>query len=145
MSMILISIMTTIFLINNKVPNFTSATLGYRNSDNSSTGNSVTTGDNLVPFSMLANLSSMSPHPIRADCFIYGYVANNKPLGDLLIIKFRNNGSCNPTIELFTSLGTVLGIIPAEDPLKLGYDGLVFIKYIEAPSTNTHIGIPVVH
>lgn len=92
----------------------------------------------LVPFSTLSNLSSVSPRPIRADCFIYGYVANNKPLGDLLIIKFKNNGSCNPTIELFTSLGIVLGIIPASgDPLKLGYDGLVFIKYIEIPSTTS--------
>lgn len=92
----------------------------------------------LVPFSTLSNLSSVSPRPIRADCFIYGYVANNKPLGDLLIIKFKNNGSCNPTIELFTPLGIVLGIIPASgDPLKLGYDGLVFIKYIEIPSTTS--------
>ncbi|MGB8935958.1 MAG: hypothetical protein WCC17_12715 [Candidatus Nitrosopolaris sp.] len=121
-------------LVSNEVHNVATAVLEHGNQDSSVTGNSVTTGDNLVPFSTLSNLSSVSPHPIRADCFIYGYVAKF----DLLIIKFNNNGSCNPTIELFTSLGIVLGIMPASgDPLKLGYDGLVFIKYIEIPSTTS--------
>ena len=83
-------------------------------------GNKVTTGDNLVPFSALSNLSPNSPNPIKSECFNYGYVSNNKPLGNLLIIKYKSDGSCNPTIELFSSLGTVLGIIPVQgDPLRL--------------------------
>ena len=96
----------------------------------------VTRGDNIVPFSVLSNLSSTSPNPIRADCFAYGYVSDERPLGDLLIIKFKNDGSCNPTIELFTNLGRVLGIIPVNNsPIgSLGYDALIFIKYIETPS-----------
>lgn len=82
--------------------------------------------DSVSPFS---NLSLGSPHPIKVECFLHGFVANNKPLGDLLVIKFRNDGSCNPTIELSGTLGTVLKIIPTGgDSLKLGYDGLVFIK-----------------
>ena len=138
MSVIIISTLAIMAVVNNEAHNVVTAILEYRNLDNSTTGNSVYTGDNLVPFSTLSNLSSLSPHPIKADCFIYGYVANNKPLGDLLIVKFKNNGSCNPTIELFRSLGMVLGIIPASgDPLKLGYDGLVFIKYIETRSTTS--------
>lgn len=45
-----------------------------------------------------------------------------------------------PTTELFVTLGTVLGIIPAGgDPHKLGYDGLVFIKYIETPPKTTGV------
>jgi hypothetical protein len=81
----------------------------------------------------------VSPHPIKAECFLHGFVANNKPLGDLLIIKFRNDGSCNPTIELFTTSGRVSGIMPAGDPLKLGCGGSVFIRYIEAPSKTTGV------
>lgn len=79
--------------------------------------------------SPISNLKLESPHPIEVECFHQGFVANNKPLGDLLIIKFRNDGSCDLTIELFGTLGTVLGIIPTGgDSLKLGYDGLVSIK-----------------
>ena len=96
--------------------------------------NRVTIGDNLVPFSALSNLSPNSPNPIKSECFNYGYVANNRPLGNLLIIKYKNDGSCNPTIELFSNIGTVLGIIPAQgDPLRLGYNALIFIKFIEHP------------
>ena len=84
----------------------------YNNAYNISSINSVTRGDNIVPFSTLSNLSSTSPNPIRASCFVYGYVSNDRPLGNLLIIKFRRDGSCNPTIELFTNLGTVIGIVP---------------------------------
>lgn len=94
----------------------------------------VTTGDNLVPFSTLSHLSPNSPNPIKSECFNYGYVSDNKPLGNLLIIKYKNDGSCNPTIELFSNIGTVIGIIPAQgDPLHLGYNALVFVKYIEHP------------
>jgi hypothetical protein len=96
--------------------------------------NRVTIGDNLVPFSALSNLSPNSPNPIKSECFNYGYVANNRPLGNLLIIKYKNDGSCNPTIELFSNIGTVLGIIPTQgDPLRLGYNALIFIKFIEHP------------
>lgn len=103
-------------------------------SDNISALNKVTVGDNLVPFSALSNLSPNSPYPIKSECFNYGYVALNKPLGNLLIIKYKIDGSCSPTIELFSNIGTVLGIIPAQgDPLRLGYNALVFIKYIEHP------------
>ncbi|MGA9845493.1 MAG: hypothetical protein WBP64_07995 [Nitrososphaeraceae archaeon] len=103
-------------------------------SNNISAINSVTIGDNLVLFSALSNLSPNNPHPIKSQCFNYGFVANNKPLGNLLIIKYRNDGSCTPTIELFSSIGTVLGIIPAQgDQLKLGYNALIFIKYIVQP------------
>jgi hypothetical protein len=137
---ILISIMTILAAVNKGMSSVATAIVEYRNINNSSTGNSVSKGDNLVPFSTVSNLSSGSPHPIRADCFLYGYVASNKPLGDLLIIKYRSDGSCNPTIELFTILGRVLGILPASgDPLKLGYDGLIFIKYIETPPTATSV------
>jgi hypothetical protein len=108
----------------------------YNNAYNISSINSVTRGDNIVPFSTLSNLSSTSPNPIRASCFVYGYVSNDSPLGNLLIIKFRRDGSCNPTIELFTNLGTVIGIVPGGNNSEglLGYDALVFIKYIEKPS-----------
>ena len=96
--------------------------------------NRVTIGDNLVPFSALSSLSPNSPNPIKSECFNYGYVANKRPLGNLLIIKYRNDGSCNPTIELFSNIGTVLGIIPTQgDPLRLGYNALIFIKFIEHP------------
>jgi hypothetical protein len=96
--------------------------------------NRVTIGDNLVPFSALSNLSPNSPNPIKSECFNYGYIANNRPLGNLLIIKYKNDGSCNPTIELFSNIGTVLGIIPSQgDPLRLGYNALIFIKFIERP------------
>jgi hypothetical protein len=68
------------------------------------------------------------------------FCCKQQTFGDLLIIKFRNDGSCNPTIELFTTLGRVSGIMPAGgDPLKLGYDGSVFIRYIEAPSKTTGV------
>jgi hypothetical protein len=77
-------------------------------------------------------LSPNSPHPIKAECLLYGYVSDDKPLGNLLIVKFKNDGSCNPTLELFTSVGRVLGIITAVgDPAKLGYDALFFINYNE--------------
>jgi hypothetical protein len=43
-----------------------------------------------------------------------------------------------PSIELFTILGR--GILPASgNPLKVGYDGLIFIKYIETPPTATSV------
>jgi hypothetical protein len=101
-------------------------------SNNISAVNRVTIGDNLVPFSALENLSPNSPRPIKSDCFTYGYVADNKPLGNLLIIKYKNDGSCNATIELFSNIGAVLGIVPAQgDQLQLGYNALVFIRYIE--------------
>ena len=61
-------------------------------SNNISAINSVTIGDNLVLFSALSNLSPNNPHPIKSQCFNYGFVANNKPLGNLLIIKYRNDG-----------------------------------------------------
>jgi hypothetical protein len=96
--------------------------------------NRVTIGDNLVPFSALSNLSPNSPNPIKSECFNYGYVANNRQLGNLLLIKYKNEESCNPTIELFSNIGTVLAIIPAQgDPLRLGYNALIFIKFIEHP------------
>jgi len=139
-SVSLISVMTILAAVNNELASVATAIVQDRNINNSSAANSVSTGDNLVPFSTVSNLSSGSPHPIRADCFLYGYVANNKPLGDLLIIKFRSDGSCNPTIELFSILGRVLGILPASgDPLKLDYNGLIFIKYIETPPTATSV------
>ena len=65
----------------------------YNNAYNISNINSVTRGDNLVPFSTLSNLSSTSPNPIRANCFVYGYVSDDRPLGNLLIIKFRRDES----------------------------------------------------
>ncbi|MFY9871637.1 MAG: hypothetical protein WAK17_18125 [Candidatus Nitrosopolaris sp.] len=68
-------ISTIMGLVSNEVHNVATAVLEHGNQDRSITGNSVTTGDNLVPFSTLSNLSSVSPHPTRADCFIYGYVA----------------------------------------------------------------------
>jgi hypothetical protein len=102
--------------------------------DTTTAKNRVTIGDNLVPFSALSDLSSNSPSPIRSECFNYGYVSDSRPLGNLLIIKYKNDGSCNPTIELFSNIGTVIGIMPAQgDPLRLGYNALVFVKYIENP------------
>jgi hypothetical protein len=97
------------------------------NVNNSAKLNAVTTGDNIVPFSTLATLSHTSPRPIRAECLIYGYVADDKPLGNLLIIKFKEDGSCNPTIELFTNVGRVLGVLPsASESTKSAYSALFF-------------------
>ena len=107
------------------------------NVNNSAKLNAVTTGDNIVPFSTLATLSHTSPRPIRAECLIYGYVADDKPLGNLLIIKFKEDGSCNPTIELFTNIGRVLGILPsASESTKSAYSALFFIRYVEKPTQN---------
>ncbi len=110
-----------------------SAQVGIK-SDTTAAKNRVTLGDNLVPFSTLSNLSPNSPSPIKSECFNYGYVSDSRPLGNLLIIKYKNDESCNPTIELFSNIGTVIGIIPAQgDSLRLGYNALVFVKYIEHP------------
>ncbi|HEY6668265.1 MAG TPA: hypothetical protein VI033_03845 [Candidatus Nitrosopolaris sp.] len=108
------------------------------NVNNSAKLNAVTTGDNIVPFSTLATLSHTSPRPIRAECLIYGYVADDKPLGNLLIIKFKEDGSCNPTIELFTNIGRVLGVLPSssESTTKSAYSALFFIRYVEKPTQN---------
>jgi hypothetical protein len=107
------------------------------NVDNSAKLYAVTTGDNIVPFSTLATLSHTSPRPIRAECLIYGYVADDKPLGNLLIIKFKEDGSCNPTIELFTNIGRVLGVLPsASESTKSAYSALFFIRYVEKPTQN---------
>jgi hypothetical protein len=107
------------------------------NVNNSSKLYAVTTGDNIVPFSTLATLSHTSPRPIRAECLIYGYVADDKPLGNLLIIKFKEDGSCNPTIELFTNVGRVLGVLPsASESTKSAYSALFFIRYVEKPTQN---------
>jgi|SRR6476661_3412203 hypothetical protein len=107
------------------------------NVNNSSKLYAVTTGDNIVPFSTLATLSHTSPRPIRAECLIYGYVADDKPLGNLLIIKFKEDGSCNPTIELFTNIGRVLGVLPsASESTKSAYSALFFIRYVEKPTQN---------
>ena len=107
------------------------------NVNNSAKLNAVTTGDNIVPFSTLATLSHTSPRPIRAECLIYGYVADDKPLGNLLIIKFKEDGSCNPTIELFTNIGRVLGVLPsANESTKSAYSALFFIRYVEKPTQN---------
>ena len=108
------------------------------NVDNSAKLYAVTTGDNIVPFSTLATLSHTSPRPIRAECLIYGYVADDKPLGNLLIIKFKEDGSCNPTIELFTNIGRVLGVLPsASESTKSAYSALFFIRYVEKPTQNS--------
>ena len=107
------------------------------NVNNSAKLNAVTTGDNIVPFSTLASLSHTSPRPIRAECLIYGYVADDKPLGNLLIIKFKEDGSCNPTIELFTNIGRVLGVLPsASESTKSAYSALFFIRYVEKSTQN---------
>ena len=107
------------------------------NVSNSAKLNAVTIGDNIVPFSTLATLSQTSPRPIRSECLIYGYVADAKPLGNLLIIKFKEDGSCNPTIELFTNIGRVLGVIPsASESTKSAYSALFFIRYVEKPTQN---------
>jgi hypothetical protein len=107
------------------------------NVNNSAKLYAVTTGDNIVPFSTLATLSHTSPRPIRAECLIYGYVADDKPLGNLLIIKFKEDGSCNATIELFTNIGRVLGILPsATESTKSAYSALFFIRYVEKPTQN---------
>lgn len=107
------------------------------NVNNSAKLNAVTTGDNIVPFSTLATLSHTSPRPIRAECLIYGYVADDKPLGNLLIIKFKEDGSCNPTIELFTNIGRVLGVLPsATESTKSAYSALFFIRYVEKSTQN---------
>lgn len=107
------------------------------NVNNSAKLNAVTTGDNIVPFSTLATLSHTSPRPIRAECLIYGYVADDKPLGNLLIIKFKEDGSCNPTIELFTNIGRVLGVLPsASESPESAYSALFFIRYVEKPTQN---------
>jgi len=107
------------------------------NVNNSAKLYAVTTGDNIVPFSTLATLSHTSPRPIRAECLIYGYVADDKPLGNLLIIKFKEDGSCNPTIELFTNIGRVLGVLPsASESTKSDYSALFFIRYVEKPTQN---------
>jgi hypothetical protein len=107
------------------------------NVNNSAKLNAVTTGDNIVPFSTLATLSHTSPRPIRAECLIYGYVADDKPLGNLLIIKFKEDGSCNPTIELFTNIGRVLGVLPSSsESTKSAYSALFFIRYVEKPTQN---------
>jgi hypothetical protein len=47
---ILISIMTILAAVNNEMSSVATAILEYRNLNNSSTRNSVSTGDNLVPF-----------------------------------------------------------------------------------------------
>ncbi len=107
------------------------------NVNNSAKLYAVTTADNIVPFSTLATLSHTSPRPIRAECLIYGYVADDKPLGNLLIIKFKEDGSCNPTIELFTNIGRVLGVLPsASESTKSAYSALFFIRYVEKPTQN---------
>jgi hypothetical protein len=100
--------------------------------NNSSGLNTVNRGDNIIPFSTLSNLSPNSPHPIKSQCFVYGYVSDDKPLGNLLIIKFKIDGSCNPTLELFTNVGRVLTVVPTfGDAVKLGYNALFFIYYNE--------------
>ena len=129
---VLVMIITLISLLD--YPDIAASTQVSIKPDTITTKSRVTIGDNLVPFSTLSNLSPNSPNPIKSECFNYGYVSDNKPLGNLLIIKYKNDGSCNPTIELFLNIGTVIGMIPAQgDPLHLGYNALVFVKYIEHP------------
>jgi hypothetical protein len=134
---ILIIINSFVYLLTIHIESASAQINRTTNVNNSAKLNAVTTGDNIVPFSTLATLSHTSPRPIRAECLIYGYVADDKPLGNLLIIKFKEDGSCNPTIELFTNIGRVLGILPsATESTKSAYSALFFIRYVEKSTQN---------
>ena len=134
---ILIIINSFVYLLTILIESVSAQINRTTNVNNSAKLNAVTTGDNIVPFSTLATLSHTSPRPIRAECLIYGYVADDKPLGSLLIIKFKEDGSCNPTIELFTNIGRVLGVLPsASESTKSAYSALFFIRYVEKPTQN---------
>lgn len=135
---ILIIINSFVYLLTIHIESASAQINRTTNVDNSAKLYAVTTGDNIVPFSTLATLSHTSPRPIRAECLIYGYVADDKPLGNLLIIKFKEDGSCNPTIELFTNIGRVLGVLPsASESTKSAYSALFFIRYVEKPTQNS--------
>ena len=134
---ILIIINSFVYLLTIHIESASAQINRTTNVDNSAKLYAVTTGDNIVPFSTLATLSHTSPRPIRAECLIYGYVADDKPLGNLLIIKFKEDGSCNPTIELFTNIGRVLGVLPSNsESTKSAYSALFFIRYVEKPTQN---------
>ena len=134
---ILIIINSFVYLLTIHIESASAQINRTTNVNNSAKLYAVTTGDNIVPFSTLATLSHTSPRPIRAECLIYGYVADDKPLGNLLIIKFKEDGSCNPTIELFTNIGRVLGVLPsASESTKSAYSALFFIRYVEKPTQN---------
>jgi len=134
---ILIIINSFVYLLKIHIESASAQINRTTNVNNSAKLYAVTTGDNIVPFSTLATLSHTSPRPIRAECLIYGYVADDKPLGNLLIIKFKEDGSCNPTIELFTNIGRVLGVLPsASESTKSAYSALFFIRYVEKPTQN---------
>jgi hypothetical protein len=135
---ILIIINSFVYLLTIHIESASAQINRTTNVNNSAKLYAVTTGDNIVPFSTLATLSHTSPRPIRAECLIYGYVADDKPLGNLLIIKFKEDGSCNPTIELFTNIGRVLGVLPsASESTKSAYSALFFIRYVEKPTQNS--------
>jgi hypothetical protein len=134
---ILIIINSFVYLLTIHIESASAQINRTTNVNNSAKLYAVTTGDNIVPFSTLATLSHTSPRPIRAECLIYGYVADDKPLGNLLIIKFKEDGSCNPTIELFTNIGRVLGVLPsASESTKSACSALFFIRYVEKPTQN---------
>ena len=134
---ILIIINSFVYLLTIHIESASAQINRTTNVNNSAKLYAVTTGDNIVPFSTLATLSHTSPRPIRAECLIYGYLADDKPLGNLLIIKFKEDGSCNPTIELFTNIGRVLGVLPsASESTKSAYSALFFIRYVEKPTQN---------
>jgi len=134
---ILIIINSFVYLLTIHIESASAQINRTTNVNNSAKLYAVTTADNIVPFSTLATLSHTSPRPIRAECLIYGYVADDKPLGNLLIIKFKEDGSCNPTIELFTNIGRVLGVLPsASESTKSAYSALFFIRYVEKPTQN---------
>ena len=134
---ILIIINSFVYLLTIHIESASAQINRTTNVNNSAKLYAVTTGDNIVPFSTLATLSHTSPRPIRAECLIYGYVTDDKPLGNLLIIKFKEDGSCNPTIELFTNIGRVLGVLPsASESTKSAYSALFFIRYVEKPTQN---------
>ena len=135
---ILIIINSFVYLLTIHIESASAQINRTTNVNNSAKLYAVTTGDNIVPFSTLATLSHTSPRPIRAECLIYGYLADDKPLGNLLIIKFKEDGSCNPTIELFTNIGRVLGVLPsASESTKSAYSALFFIRYVEKPTQNS--------
>ena len=134
---ILIIINSFVYLLTIHIESASAQINRTTNVNNSAKLYAVTTGDNIVPFSTLATLSHTSPRPIRAECLIYGNVPDDKPLGNLLIIKFKEDGSCNPTIELFTNIGRVLGVLPsASESTKSAYSALFFIRYVEKPTQN---------
>ncbi len=134
---ILIIINSFVYLLTIHIESASAQINRTTNVNNSAKLYAVTTADNIVPFSTLATLSHTSPRPIKAECLIYGYVADDKPLGNLLIIKFKEDGSCNPTIELFTNIGRVLGVLPSSsESTKSAYSALFFIRYVEKSTQN---------